>query len=302
MSAFWEIAELFWRPFSPCSMLFHNNFAVSFNEEASGKGPHASIKTSSNWSEVCECLVVSITHFYLTITLYIYLVYFKGNVCLAVRRRISFMWKTLKKKNKPECGSLHLKVWSTGGEVEGHNSHRRSRSLWTPLPAGRLSNADGRWPFPSALQTTWPLRCFWRCIIPPTVAFTRVSEAAHPNSDLFDEAASTSADVLHGWKCHQCIVPWQVHTGLSFLGAHLLIGGLQRQICIHRFLSGTSLDSRKDARKLGKVRKVVSVPAISSADVIKRMVLRYWRHVYSTRRSQLCIKDTECMFYFFLTC
>lgn len=35
----------------------------------------------------------------------------------------------------------------------------------TQLLAGCLSNTDGSWPFSSSLQTTWPLRCFWLCII-----------------------------------------------------------------------------------------------------------------------------------------
>lgn len=35
----------------------------------------------------------------------------------------------------------------------------------TQLLAGCLSNCDGSWPFFSSLQTTWPLRCLWLCII-----------------------------------------------------------------------------------------------------------------------------------------
>lgn len=62
-----------------------------------------------------------------------------------------------------------LKVWLTAEKLQATPWHSSSMdvvlNVSTQLLAGCLSNTDGSWPFSSSLQTTWPLRCFWLCII-----------------------------------------------------------------------------------------------------------------------------------------
>lgn len=177
-------------------------------------------------------------------------------VCHYNSSGISFMQKMVEK----QCSRSPKRLPAPKGLV---NSHRRSRSLRTPLLAGCLSNDDGSWPFFRSSNN---------------VAFKMLLTLHNSTHSALHTRLWGSASTLWPvWRDRQHVAqraPWMKMSSLQcarrgahrfvFLGWSLADWRVAKPIYIHTFLPGTSLDSRK-TQNFTKVRKVVSVPLIFSA-------------------------------------